>query len=151
MVPPARSRKSGFGMTKPASCRACVPASPHACSRSIASARAMRRARRVRHDHVVDVAALRGDKRREEALLVFPSCALRSVSASADIGAENDLDRTLGAHHRDLRRRPGVVDVASDMLRCHDVVGAAERLAGDHGDQRHRALTYRRTGAWRRA
>ena len=73
------------------------------------------RARGVRHDHVVDVAALGGDERREEALLVFAG-ARGNLFRVADVGAEDDLDRTLGAHHRDLRGRPGVVHVAPDVL-----------------------------------
>ena len=44
---------------------------------------------------------------------------------------EDDVDRALGAHHRDLGRRPGEVHVAADVLAAHDVVGAAVRLAGD--------------------
>ncbi len=73
------------------------------------------RARGLRHDDVVDIAALGGDEGRQEALLVFAG-ARRDLFRVADVGAEDDLDRALGAHHRDLRRRPGVVDVAADVL-----------------------------------
>jgi hypothetical protein len=31
----------------------------------------------------------------------------------ADVDAEDDLDGALGAHHRDLRGRPSVVDAAA--------------------------------------
>ena len=44
---------------------------------------------------------------------------------------EDDVDRALRAHHRDLRGRPGEVHVAADVLAAHDVVGAAVGLAGD--------------------
>ena len=36
--------------------------------------------------------------------------------------------------------RPGVVDVAAQVLRRHDVIGAAIGLAGDDRDLRHRRL-----------
>src|SRR5215472_8358971 len=96
-------------------------------------------ARGARHDHVVDIAALGGGEGREEAILVFLGAG-GDLLGVADIGAEDDLDRAFCAHYGDLRRRPGIVDVAADMFRRHHVVGAAERLARDHGDERHRGL-----------
>ena len=45
-----------------------------------------------------------------------------------------------GPHHRDLGRRPGEVEVGADVLRAHDVVRAAVRLARDHRQLRHRRL-----------
>ena len=71
--------------------------------------------RRVRHDHVVDIAALGGDERRQKPVLVFLG-ARGDLVFVADVGAEDDLDRALGAHHRDLRRRPGIVEIAADVL-----------------------------------
>src|SRR6478672_2617644 len=71
--------------------------------------------RRVRHDHVVDVAALGGDEGRQEALLVFLG-PRRDLFDVADVATEDDLDRPFGAHHGDLRRRPGVVQIAADVL-----------------------------------
>jgi hypothetical protein len=47
---------------------------------------------------------------------------------------KDDLDRALGAHHRDLCHGPGEVDVAPQMLRAHDVIAAATGLARN---QRH--------------
>lgn len=61
------------------------------------------------------------------------------------------LHRALGAHHGDLLSRPGLVHVGADFLRCHDVEGAAIGLAGDDGDERHRASRIRRTAVSRRA
>jgi hypothetical protein len=57
-----------------------------------------------------------------------------------DLLAAQDVDRALRAHHRDLRGRPGEVDVGAEVLGAHDVVGAAVGLAGDHRDQRDRRL-----------
>src|SRR5690606_6808407 len=51
-----------------------------------------------------------------------------------------DVHRALGPHDRDLRGRPGQVDVRAEVLGAHDVVGAAVRLAGDDRDQRHGGL-----------
>ena len=96
-------------------------------------------ARRMRHDHLVDIAALGRHERIGEARLIFVDALLDLVGV-AELGAIDDLDRALGAHHRDLGRRPGIVDVAADMLRGHNVIGAAIGLAGDDGDLRHRRL-----------
>ena len=63
-----------------------------------------------------------------------------SAISSGVYAAEDDLDRALGAHHRDLGGRPGIVQVAAQMLRRHDVVGPAIGLARDHRDLRHRRL-----------
>ena len=54
--------------------------------------------------------------------------------------AEDDVHRALRAHHRDLGRRPGEVDVAADVLAAHDVVRAAVGLAGDDREFRDRRL-----------
>ncbi len=70
---------------------------------------------RVRHDDVVDIAALGGDERRQETVLVFLG-ARGDRFGVPDIAAEDDLDRALGAHHGDLRGRPGVVHVGADFL-----------------------------------
>ena len=94
---------------------------------------------RVRHDDVVDVAAFGGDERRQEPVLVFFR-ARGDLFGVADVAAEDDLHRALGAHHGDLGGRPGVVHVGADFLGRHDVEGAAIGLAGDDGHQRHRAL-----------
>ena len=69
----------------------------------------------MRHDDVIYITALGGDEGGEKPLLVFLGAG-GDLFRIADIGAEDDLDRALGAHHRDLRGRPGVIDVAADML-----------------------------------
>jgi hypothetical protein len=96
-------------------------------------------ARPERHDDLVEIAALGGNERRQEALLVFLGAFGDHVGVG-EVGAEDDLDRPLGAHHGNLRRGPGIVDVGADMLRRHHVIGAAEGFAGDHGDERHGTL-----------
>ena len=93
----------------------------------------------MRLDDVVDIAALGGGEGGQEAVFIFFG-ARGDLVGVADIAAEDDLDRALGAHHRDLRGRPGVVHVGADFLGRHHVERAAIGLAGDHGHQRHRAL-----------
>ena len=61
-------------------------------------------------------------------------------SAWASSSRKMMLDGALDAHDRDARRRPRQVDVAPDVLRAHDVVGAAVRLAGDDRHLGHRRL-----------
>ena len=61
------------------------------------------RAGRGRLDHVVDEAAAGGDKRVGEFLAVFLGARLDRRGV-AEIGAEDDLDRALRPHHRDLGR-----------------------------------------------
>mmetsp|Transcript_21305 Transcript_21305/g.46439 ORF Transcript_21305/g.46439 Transcript_21305/m.46439 type:complete len:294 (-) Transcript_21305:880-1761(-) len=68
--------------------------------------------------------------------MLVRSCLFGNV-----VPAEDDLDRALCAHHRDFCRRPCVVDVAAEVLRRHDVVRAAVRLARDN-----RHLGYGRFG-----
>jgi hypothetical protein len=54
------------------------------------------RARRLRHDYVIDIAALGGDEGRQKPLLVFLGAA-GDFFGVADVGAEDDLDGALGA------------------------------------------------------
>ena len=96
-----------------------------------------------RVDHVVDVAARGRGVRVGElrgVLLDQPGGGGGRIVGLRDLLLEEDLDRALGAHHRDLRRGPGEVEVAPDVLGAHDVVGATVRLAGDHGELGHRRL-----------
>src|SRR5436190_17968670 len=58
-------------------------------------------ARLVRHDHVVDVAAVPRDERVRELLAVL-GLARRELRRVALFLAEDDLDRSLRAHDRDL-------------------------------------------------
>src|SRR5699024_11402456 len=51
-----------------------------------------------------------------------------------------DVHGTMGTHDGDLRGGPGQIGVGTEVLGSHDVVGTAEGLAGDHGDQRNGRL-----------
>lgn len=93
----------------------------------------------MRHDHLVDEAAFGGDEGIGEALFIFPG-ARGDLFRVAEFRAVEDFRRTLGAHHRDLGGRPGIVDVGTDMLGSHDVIGAAIGLAGDQRHHRHGGL-----------
>src|SRR3546814_8705209 len=73
-------------------------------------------------------AARGGDEGVGELLAVFLGAG-GDLLGVAEVAAEDDLDRPLGAHDGDLRRRPGVVHVAAQVLGGHHVVGAAVGLA----------------------
>src|SRR4051812_8547596 len=92
---------------------------------------------RVWHDYFVDEALARRDERVGEARFVFGGAPGDFLGGPA---AEDDLDRALGAHHRDLGGGPGIVEVATEMFRRHDVIGAAIGLPRDYGDLGHGRL-----------
>jgi hypothetical protein len=96
-----------------------------------------RSARLSRLDHVVDVAALCRVVRIGKLLAVVLDellGALLGILRLGDVALEDDADCTLGAHHGDLRGGPGHVVVSANVLRAHDVVRSAVRLAGDDGE-----------------
>src|SRR5437764_3720633 len=93
-----------------------------------------------RLDHVVDVAALGSAVGIRELLLVVGDQLLALFLRAV---AVDDVHSAFRPHHGDLRRRPGEVEVGADVLRAHDVVGAAVRLARDHRQLRHRRLAVR--------
>src|SRR5690606_19714853 len=84
----------------------------------------------VGHDDVVDVAKPSRHEGVGEAFLVF-GLARRQGVGVAGLVAEDDLNRALAAHDRDLGVGPGVVDVAAQVFGAHDVIGAAIGLARD--------------------
>mmetsp|Transcript_15321 Transcript_15321/g.53149 ORF Transcript_15321/g.53149 Transcript_15321/m.53149 type:complete len:273 (-) Transcript_15321:818-1636(-) len=96
--------------------------------------RAELRARLRRVDDVVDEAARRGDDGVREAARVLVGLGLLAVGVEV---AVEDLHGALGAHDGDLRGRPRVVRVAAEVLRGHDVVGAAVGLARDDRELGH--------------
>ncbi len=75
--------------------------------------------------------------RMREALTIFGLALLGRITLV------EDLDRALGAHHRDFRRRPRDVVVAADMLGVHDVVCPTVRLSRDHRELGDRRLAVR--------
>src|SRR2546427_3416954 len=93
------------------------------------------RPRVARIDDVVEVAARRRLIGMGELFAVLVGALFARFSF-----IEN-LDRSLGTHDGDLRRGPGHVVVAADVLGAHDVVRAAIRLARDDGELRNRGFT----------
>ena len=71
--------------------------------------------RRMRVDHLVDEALARRHERVGEAVFVFLG-PFGDLVGVADVLAEDDLHRALGAHHRDFGGRPGVVQIAAQVL-----------------------------------
>jgi hypothetical protein len=91
----------------------------------------------ARIDHVVDVSACRRNVGVRELVAILGDARLGrrlGIVRRPDLLAKEHLDGALRAHHGDLGLWPREVHVAPDVLRVHDVVGAAVRLSGD---QRH--------------
>ena len=81
-----------------------------------------------------------GDRKRiGEAGLVFLGAG-GDLVLIPQLGAVENLDRPLRPHHRDFRRGPGVIDIAPDVLRAHDVIGTAIGLPDDDRDLGHGRL-----------
>src|SRR5579885_1534532 len=77
------------------------------------------RARVLGQDDRVDVAKLGGLERVREgpAVVLLEALALGGgVGGALDLVAEDDVDRAVGAHHRDLGGGVGEVHVAADVL-----------------------------------
>ena len=94
----------------------------------------------------VDVPARRRGVGIRELRLVLPHQPRRSAAGSlraCDAVAEDDVDRPLDAHDRDLGGGPREVHVAPDVLAAHDVIGAAIGLARDDRQLGHRRLAVR--------
>ena len=84
-------------------------------------------------DHVVNESTRTSHKRVGKTGFVF-GLFRRQLLGVALVFAEDDLHRTFGAHDRNLRVRPGEVDIAAQVLGGHHVIRAAVSLARDHGD-----------------
>ena len=87
-------------------------------------------------DDAVELAALGGEERRRDVVGVLVGEArahgrdiLAGLLGALDLAAVEDVDGALAAHHRDLGRRPGEVDVGAELLGAHHDVRAAVRLA----------------------
>jgi hypothetical protein len=102
--------------------------------------------RLARADDLVDVAERRRLVRVGEVVLVLldePGPGRGPLGLVGDLvegAAVDDVDRALGAHHRDLGGGEREVHVGADVLRRHHVVGAAVGLARDDRDLRDRGL-----------
>src|SRR5262249_56913361 len=93
------------------------------------------RPRSPRFDHVVDVASLCRRVRIREPASVFldqHGASRFGVGRLLDLLSKDDVDGPLRPHYRDLRSRPGEVEVGANVLRAHDVVGPAVGLPPDH-------------------
>src|SRR5207248_7103740 len=86
-----------------------------------------RRARLARVDHVVDHVVARRDVDVDDLAELVDQLLLlgRRVVGRLDLLAEDDLDRALGAHHADLRRRPRDDQVRLVGPAAHHVVARA--------------------------
>src|SRR5688572_18705032 len=74
--------------------------------------------------HIVDVTPLRRGKRVSELLGVLldePAGRNRRITGARYLLLEEDLDRSLGPHDRDLGRWPCEVDIPADVLRAHHI------------------------------
>src|SRR5260370_10985467 len=75
--------------------------------------------RAARLDDVIDVPTLRRDVRVREALRVLGdqlAPVRHRVRGSRQLAMEDDVDRALRAHHGDLGRGPGDVEIGPDVL-----------------------------------
>ena len=53
---------------------------------------------------------------------------------------EQDIHRAFRPHHRDFRRRPGIVNIATHMLAIHHIISPTIGLTSDHRDLGHGSL-----------
>ncbi len=74
------------------------------------------RARGMGHDDFIDIAAFSSYERIEETILVGFGMG-RDDRRVTNVGTMDDFHRTLGPHDRDFGGRPGVVQIAANVLR----------------------------------
>lgn len=106
-----------------------------ALARQGAEGRDEQRARLLRLDDHVDVAALGCEVRRREVVDV-----LLRLGFLVRVAAEDDVGRTRRTHDGNLSRRPGHDLIRAEFVAAHGDVGTAVRLARDDRDLRHRRL-----------
>ena len=75
-------------------------------------------------------------------VLLFPGDGglLFRVGLGLDFLAVENAHRSVGAHHGNFRRRPGVIDVASQLLAAHHDMRAAVALPEGYGYLGYRGL-----------
>ena len=96
-----------------------------------------------RVDDLIDVSQLGRPERIRKLLAVLGrelGAPLIGQIGAGDFVAIDDVDGPVGAHHGDLGGRPGEIEIGANVLRRHDVVGAAVSLARDNGQLRDRGL-----------
>src|SRR6267154_1502822 len=78
------------------------------------------RTRIARHQYLVDITQLRRLERIREGLAIFldqPALLRDRIFRLLDLAAENNIDRAVRTHHRDLRTWVGEIEIAANMLR----------------------------------
>src|SRR6266702_1209739 len=94
----------------------------------------------ARLDHFVDITASGGNIGIGKLFYILGDQFLAPffwVPGSLDLILEENIYRALRAHHRDLRRGPGIVNITAHMLAIHHVICAAISLARNHRDLWH--------------
>src|SRR5690349_3970730 len=93
--------------------------------------------RLVRIDHLIDIAAMCSPIGMSELtciLLHFLVQFCLWIGSFGDLLSENNLGRTLGTHHSNLGRWPGVVEIGANVFGVHHIISAAVSLARNDGD-----------------
>ena len=99
--------------------------------------------RRPGLDDLVHEPARRRDERTRELLAELgdaPRALGGGILRRLELLLVQHVDRAFGPHHRDLGRRPRIVEVGAQVLARHHAIRAAVRLARDHRHLRHGRL-----------
>ena len=96
---------------------------------------------KARLNNLIHIAAAGSNVRIGKHLSIFGDklfTPLIGIIRFIDRVLKQDIDRSFRAHHRDFRRGPGIIDVASHVLTIHHVIGPSVGLARNHRDLGHR-------------
>src|SRR5208283_1356760 len=118
-----------------------------ALGQRVAQGHGQDRTRLRRFDDVGDHPLARGLVRRGKFLAVLGGQLLflgLGIAGRADLAFEKDLHGALGAHHRNLSRRPRIHSVRSHVAAAHGEIGSAVRFAKDEGQLWHGGRSIRK-------